>query len=862
MSILETIKSREVLGLSGRFNMLFSNAAFQAARIVPARYRWIVTSTVQTISLPTPEFTEVKEEVIRILTEGEATTAEPEVEILTPPPPLYTAYKCLHNNPLQCEWPGRTLEENPDAKTCIRCGFPALLPPETRVQGKRGRYQIDEFLKTRNLGRLYRGIDLLDRQPVIIKEYLLPVRHFRGNEDELRRRQSNFDYFTNLELADRRTPDMRWDIPIDGIVELIQDEDKRKFQAGRAYAILPETPEGFPTLGQYIKETGPLSAFLVRQILLQVLQSLEGLHEQRYRLPTGIVQEGVMHGNLSLDSLLIVPNFQGFYIYLADPALWEHLFLPPNQTVPEPSVAEDLKALGNVAFYLLAGRSADPGTLTPLDPGVPEYWPAETPEFLRRYILSLVGLNDLPFESASLARQALLKFPIPEPVVVTDEPDAEAEEKKAQGLLPRWVWILVAILLGASVLALIVWFFGRRSANQTALEPPTVCCVDQVTGLPLQTVTFTGEAQGVWTSTWLQANLIAKDKTLAGEIDRRLNPDSEPVDNAAIAPPKDVEAPPQQEAAPTDAATAAGDEAADAVEEEVVERITLNYLPLPSATEAFTAIRNQNAEFAVSSLLENLGIDLWYRQFAFDAIVVYVAFSYEARQNGLPEALNGQISLRQLRRLYTGEVSNWQEIGGPDMPVKLYMPTDEEAVAIFEQRVLQSEQAIAQFRELSTRRTSASAASTQVTRLTTFQTLNAVLRDFETQQVGAIAFGSLSQVFGQCSVYPLALSKGLSGAVSPLIDSRGFPISPATDLCNEKGSYTTNIAAMRQERYPLSYPLAVVYPRDNRRQPIGEAFAALLNTDESQLLLKKAGLIPLREINELELERKLGGEEE
>lgn len=917
-SILETIKQREVLGLSGRFNMVFANASFRAAQIVPTRYRWIVTDVVQRISLPTPEFPEVKDEVLRILNTEETLATEPEVELLTPPLPLYTAYRCLHNNPLHCEWPAQTLEENPDAKTCLRCGFPTILPPEKRIQGKRGRYQIEGLLRTRNLGRLYRAIDLLDRQPVLVKEYLLPLRHFKHNPIELQQRQRIFDHFTSLELADRRTPDLRWDIPLDAVVELIANE-QQQLQSGRAYSILPEIPESFPTLGQYLQETGPLSPYLVRQILLQVLQSLEGLHEQKYRLPTGIVHTELCHGNLNLESLLIVPNFQGFYIYLTDPALWEHLFLPPNQTAPEPSVAGDLNDLGQVAFYLLAGRSADPGNQTPLDPGVPDYWPDSTPEALRRYVLSLVGLNNLPFASASLARQALLKLPIAEPVIVVAAPEAEAEAKKARQLLPRWLWILLALLLGAGVLGLIIWFLNRLNAQRQSPEPPTICCVSQIAGLPKETIYFTGEGAGVWTPIWQQENLIIKDRSLAGEIDRRLNPDSPAPENPAadasstdeptaenpvtndpatddsatesLTSESPVAANPVAEnlgatnetatdatdPAPDTAATEAnGEETTDPdpdadpetdpdAEAEPPERTTLTYLPQPSASEVFAKVRSQEAAFAISSLLENLGIDLWYEEFAYDAIAVYVAFSYEDRRNGLPRALKGQISFAQLRQLYTGEISNWQELGGPDLPVRLYIPADQEAVTIFEQRVLQTEAAIARFRELRDRRTSASAASTQITQLTTFQTLNAVLRDFEVAQVGAIAFGSLSEVFGQCSVYPLALKAdpngtGTKGSVSPLVNNWGLPISPQIDLCNEKGSYATHIAAIREQRYPLAYPLAVVYPLDNRRPPLGQAFAALLQTDEGQLLLQKAGLVPLREIDEKKLEQTLEGE--
>ncbi len=72
------------------------------------------------------------------------------------------------------------------------------------------------------------------------------------------------------------------------------------------------------------------------------------------------------------------------------------------------------------------------------------------------------------------------------------------------------------------------------------------------------------------------------------------------------------------------------------------------------------------------------------------------------------------------------------------------------------------------------------------------------------------------------------------------------PITPDTDLCNEKGSYIQNYTAFINQTYPLSYPISVVYTRDNRRLPIAERFVAIMRTEEAQNLLKQTGLIPLK----------------
>jgi len=823
--ILDEIKSREVTGVSDRLNMLVAQGSYRAFSFLPARYRWIVPSLIESVSLPIPEFSQVKAEILATLTgQGEDAVAV-EAEIVAPPTLLYPAYRCVRGNPFACEWPGQTLVEDPTATACLRCTFPTLIPPETRLQGRKGQYQINQFFKVRNWGRLYHGIDLSDRTPVVITEFLLPDRYF--SPDEVQKRRDLYNQVTGIHLADGREQELRVVAPDDAIAPLGER---------RAYLITQSTLDTFPTLAEYLTATGAMSPFQVRTVLLQLLQTLEGLHGQKYRLPSGVIQLGIYHGNLSIQSVIIVPTFQGFYVYLADPALWQHLFTPPLLEPAQPSALGDLEALGKVAFYLLAGRQFDPATRAPLDPAFGDNWPADLPLPFRQFIESLLGLNALPFAHASIARQTLLKLQLPEDIPQAVKPEGETVVKPLKKQRP---WLLIfGGLLGLILIALLIGWLNRRPRSE-APDRPVSCCIEQIEGFPKGEFVFTGEQEGIWTYIWQQANLILKDETLAAIVEARMNPDAEPP--APAEPVVPVTTP----TAETPEATAT-----DGLSDELVEvnQFLLDYRPQPSATAAIAQVQEQQAEFALSSLIENLPADLWFSRVAYDGIAVYVAFSYATRDRNLPNQLQGTITLSQLRQLYTGEIVNWQELGGPDLPVKLYIPADQEAVQIFETRVLRDPEAIATFRRLATQRTRASAVSTEITRLSTFRTLNAVIQDFEDRNVGAIAFGSLSRIFGQCSVYPLALQAGLNAPVAPLIEENGRPISPETDLCNNKGSYRTNIAAIRSGRYPLAYPITLIYPRDNRRAPIGEAFADVLRTDEGQLLLQQAGLVPLREI--------------
>jgi ABC-type phosphate transport system substrate-binding protein len=124
--------------------------------------------------------------------------------------------------------------------------------------------------------------------------------------------------------------------------------------------------------------------------------------------------------------------------------------------------------------------------------------------------------------------------------------------------------------------------------------------------------------------------------------------------------------------------------------------------------------------------------------------------------------------------------------------------------------------------------------------------LRKVIRDFEEKEIGAIAFGTISKAFGQCSVYPLALVEGEKDPVQVLVQDNNQPINPAIDLCKDKGSYFPDRQVLKTGSYPLGYPLAVVYPRDNSRPPVGAKFAEMLRTEEGQRLLGKTGVVPLQ----------------
>ncbi|WAL60092.1 hypothetical protein [Thermocoleostomius sinensis] len=271
--------------------------------------------------------------------------------------------------------------------------------------------------------------------------------------------------------------------------------------------------------------------------------------------------------------------------------------------------------------------------------------------------------------------------------------------------------------------------------------------------------------------------------------------------------------------------------------------------------------------------------DLNYQVIAYDAIVVVVAFSEffragtqaEESRLSIPQQLNGQITLKQLQTLYTGE--DWRAPNSlQNTPVKRYVPDEPEVVEIFKQRVLSGadrnlfdDLVILSDITRSVERlpSKPEGLEEQIERLaqanlqvrTPLQMFGEILQDFENNNTLGIGFVRLSQAFNQCSVYPLAIKKHSSDhiinyiinrnrGVQVLVERNGKPITPRTDLCGSKGSYFPDKDVI-SSRYPLSFPLIVVYPKGETRSQVGRAVAQALRSPQGQQLLTNAGLTPI-----------------
>ncbi|OWY66001.1 hypothetical protein B7486_39005 [cyanobacterium TDX16] len=691
--------------------------------------------------------------------------------------PYARSYHCWQNAPLSCDRPWKTAQEVPNAKFCLECGFPATLPKEAEIRGSRDVYRIVEFVRSQGMGRLYKGVQISDGKPVVIKEYLLPSRDF--NAEEAEQRKAKFTQIAKMSPVNNQSPDFRLLMPWEAIADR---------QGDRCYLITLGNIAAAPNLSQVLQQNGAMPPERVRDLLAQVLQTLQFLHAQKFRLLSGQVRGGMAHGNLSLESLIATENS---YIYTCDLAAWERLFDPPPNTFPIPEPAQDLVALGHVAFYLGLGRAKEPTSERSPDPRDVQLWSKIDPA-LREFLYHLLGL-ETPFPSAEAARQALLQLPSGKMTTTAAPRTFEGKSFGRRQLL--WLVGLPLLLLGG-LLWLVRSQFNREEEVDFAEFQRLVPSFNDLNTIQAGKYPYTAERDSTWTT-------VVGKRPLS---DRLLN---------------DILTRPR----------------ADIAASFIYTKPKFPVSPLKTVTE-----RNNQANFAITSLINKLPALLNSEQIAYDGLLVFVP-AYKAQN--LPAALQGKISLDDLRKIFTGQVKNWQDLNPnlPNLAIKPYRPLEPEALQIFEKIVLNDDpELIAKFKQIKQR--------------STFQTLRAI--DFAEQQgqqleAGTISFGTLVQTWDQCKVFPLALVQGNAPPVQALLrettDNKLVPITPADNLCQEKKPFP-NVAAYRQRTYALGFPLAIVYPNDNSLPGFKSApmFADLLKTRDGQFLLQQTGLVPLQSI--------------
>ncbi len=195
--------------------------------------------------------------------------------------------------------------------------------------------------------------------------------------------------------------------------------------------------------------------------------------------------------------------------------------------------------------------------------------------------------------------------------------------------------------------------------------------------------------------------------------------------------------------------------------------------------------------------------------------------------DGLAVAVNPNLNISgltidQLKSIYTGKVTNWKELGGPDVPLEAFSRriSDGGTVEQFVQDILGGEPFGQNVEFVST----------------TTQALQNLARS-----AGGIYYASAPEVVPQCSIKPLPLGRMQGQLVAPYQEPFVLP-----NACPGKRNQL-NTEAFRSGRYPITRNLFVVVKQTEQiEQQAGMAYANLLLTQQGQELVTQAGFVKIR----------------
>lgn len=175
-----------------------------------------------------------------------------------------------------------------------------------------------------------------------------------------------------------------------------------------------------------------------------------------------------------------------------------------------------------------------------------------------------------------------------------------------------------------------------------------------------------------------------------------------------------------------------------------------------------------------------------------------------------PDIRVKNLNLEQIRGIYRGEITNWQQVGGPDLAVTPVSQDPQTNSTL--KRIMRAE------------------SEPEVGNVKVVRDYTAAMREVGSTP-GAISYASAAIARGQQSVRFVAIAE--SNATPPVM------------AMTSEGE--VNLEAFEEGVYPLTRRLFVVTRRDGTLdEKAGTAYANLLLSEEGQEIVEKAGFVPLR----------------
>ncbi|KAF3885386.1 MULTISPECIES: substrate-binding domain-containing protein [Nostocales] len=169
------------------------------------------------------------------------------------------------------------------------------------------------------------------------------------------------------------------------------------------------------------------------------------------------------------------------------------------------------------------------------------------------------------------------------------------------------------------------------------------------------------------------------------------------------------------------------------------------------------------------------------------------------------------LSVNQLQDIYTGKITNWSQVGGPNLSIVPFSRDPKNSTLLSEFLGSKAEQ-----------------VSSRVQFIIDYT--DAIRKVASTP--GGISFGGVGPIVGQQTIRPLAVARANTQEyIQPFIED------------NKR----INTNAVRDSTYPLTRRLFIVFRQDGTIDELaGYAFIQMLLSKEGQQIVEKAELVPIR----------------
>ena len=212
------------------------------------------------------------------------------------------------------------------------------------------------------------------------------------------------------------------------------------------------------------------------------------------------------------------------------------------------------------------------------------------------------------------------------------------------------------------------------------------------------------------------------------------------------------------------------------------------------------------------------------------AVAKEQGFTLEQRQvgkDGIAVVVNPSLNvpgltIDQLQQIYLGKITNWNQVGGPNLPITPLSQRPEDADTVI-------------FSSNSDLKGQALGSNVQYV----YSTTDAVRQ--LSKNPGGVYYASARSVIPQCSVKALPLGSTSNQLIPPYSEAL---VSPG-QCPRQRNQLNTQV--IKNGSYPMIANLFVIIKQNKgREQQIGDAYAKLLLTDQGQKAIEQAGFVGVR----------------